>query len=195
MSGDPYVIPGTTVLQNKLGLRDQAGLDYHERALVVQRARQGVPTGRFDLPHLQAIHRHLFQDVYEWAGQLRTVEIAKGSSHFQARRYIPTGFADVHRRLAAARLLRRLPAPAFAAQAGRIMGDVNYVHPFREGNGRAQLQYLRQLAEQAGHPVDLRRLTAPGWLHASIEAQDGRHGAMAEAIQAALLGGGTGRVP
>jgi cell filamentation protein len=105
-----------------------------------------VPSGAFDLAHLRAIHRHLFQDIYEWAGELRTVEINKGGHQFQFRRYIETGMADVHRRLVQGSFLRDLSVPEFAQQAAVIVGDVNYVHPFREGNGRTHAQYLKQLA-------------------------------------------------
>lgn len=63
--------------------------------------------------------------------------------------------ADIHRRLEAATYLHGLSRENFAAQAGQIIGDVNYVHPFREGNGRTQLHYLKQLAAQAGHAIDL----------------------------------------
>jgi cell filamentation protein len=75
MSDDPYVYPGTTILRNKLGIRDAATLDALERRMVAQRMAEGIPTGDFDLAHLQAIHRHLFQDVYHWAGKIRTVEL------------------------------------------------------------------------------------------------------------------------
>ena len=113
---------------------------------MVQRTRRRVPSGAFDLAHLRAIHRHLFQDIYEWAGELRTVEINKGGHQFQFRRYIETGMADVHRRLVQGSFLRDLSVPEFAQQAAVIVGDVNYVHPFREGNGRTHAQYLKQLA-------------------------------------------------
>lgn len=138
--------PDYIVLKNKLDLRDAAQLDYVEREFVTQRTVQGIPSGDFDLTHLRAIHRHLFQDIYDWAGDVRTVEIAKGGSQFQFRRYIATGMADVHRRLVAADYLRRLAPTDFAARAGEIIGDVNYIHPFREGNGRTQMLYLEQLA-------------------------------------------------
>ena len=80
---DPYTYPGSTVLRNKLGLTHAAQLDRLERRLVTQRAAEGIPAGGFDLAHLRTIHRHLFQDVYDWAGELRTVEIAKGGHQFQ----------------------------------------------------------------------------------------------------------------
>jgi cell filamentation protein len=64
-AGDPYVYPGTSILRNRLGITDPVVLDKQERSLVVLRARRDIPCGSFDLPHLRAIHRHLFQDVYD----------------------------------------------------------------------------------------------------------------------------------
>ncbi|RYE61583.1 MAG: cell division protein, partial [Oxalobacteraceae bacterium] len=101
MSDDPYVYPGTRLLRNKFDIRDAAVLDLAERRYSTIRSIQKIPTGDFDLKHLRAIHRHLFQDVYDWAGEIRTVEISKGSSQFQFRQYIETGMADVHRRITA----------------------------------------------------------------------------------------------
>jgi len=111
VSGDPYVYPGTTVLQNKFDIRDADQLDKVERRFVTARLEQGPPTGGFNLDHLRAIHRHLFQDVYAWAGEIRTVEIAKGGNHFQHRRFIETGMADVHGRLVKADFLRGMNRP------------------------------------------------------------------------------------
>jgi cell filamentation protein len=164
---DPYLIPDTKVLRNRLGILDARSLDRIERRLVADRIAEGVPIGAFDLAHLRAIHHHLFQDVYDWAGELRTVEISKGGHQFQLRRYIQTGMQDVHRRLVQFKFLKRLGPDAFARQADVIIGDVNYIHPFREGNGRAQAQYLKQLAVQAGHDLDLRRLDQALWIEAS----------------------------
>ncbi len=183
MSADPYVYPGTPVLRNKLGIRDARRLDEMERLLVVQRAREGIPAGNFDLAHLRAIHRHLFQDIYGWAGEIRTVEIAKGGQQFQFGRYIETGMADIHGRLAARQFLKGLGLAHFAESAAQIIGDVNYVHPFREGNGRTQLFYLAELAEHAGHPMDLPRLDAEVWIDASRRAHISDYAALAEAIR------------
>jgi len=186
MSEDPYVYPGTVVLQNKLGIRDGAELDYVEREYVVQRLSHGVPQGEFDLSHLCRIHHHLFQDVYAWAGQIRTVEISKGRSQFQFRQYIATGMADIHRRLVRSDYLMNLPERTFAAEAAVIIGDVNYVHPFREGNGRTQLVYLSQLAARAGHRLTVGRLDRAAWTRASQDAHQGRYDTMADCIAEAL---------
>jgi cell filamentation protein len=144
--------------------------------------RQPIPSGSFNIAHLRAIHRHLFQDVYDWADELRTVEIAKGASQFQFRRYIETGMADVHRRIVAWNQLRGLDAETFAGRAG----EINYVHPFREGNGRTQALYLAKLAEQAGHPLSLRLIVRADWLAASIAAHRGDYGPFAASILSAL---------
>jgi cell filamentation protein len=183
---DPYVYSGTTTLRNRLEIRDPAELDVRERELVLQRITEGAPGGDFDLDHLRAIHRHLFQDIYQWAGEVRTLEIAKGGDQFQFRQYIETGMADVHRRLVAARFLAGLSREEFAQGSGEIMGDVNYVHPFREGNGRTQLQYLKQLAERGGHKIDLTRLPADLWIAASKAAQMRDYTYMASCIAQAM---------
>ncbi len=183
---DPYNYPGSAVLRNRLGIRDPDRLDAIERRLVAQRAAEGAPAGQFDLAHLRAIHRHLFQDIYDWAGELRTVEIAKGGEQFQFRQFIETGMADVHRRLVKVNFYRNLTADAFAAAAGVILGDVNYVHPFREGNGRTQLHYLEQLAGQAGHLLDLARLEPAAWIEASRQAHKGNYRPMSDEIRKVL---------
>ena len=184
---DPYVYPGTKTLRNRIGIKDQRKLDRAERRIVLDRIAEGVPRGSFDLAHLRSIHRHLFQDIYDWAGELRTVEIFKGGNQFQFRQYIQTGMADVHRRLTRARFLKRLPANDFAHEAGIIIGDINYIHPFREGNGRTQAEYLKQLAEQAGHPLDLRRIEPAAWIEASKASHAADHKLMAETIQRAIV--------
>lgn len=178
--------PDYTVLKNRLNTRDADELDYFEREFVMQRIAEGVPHGEFDLAHLKSIHRHLFQDIYQWAGDIRTVEISKDGHRFQFLRYIATGMADIHRRLVARDFLKDLDTASFAREAGAIIGDVNYVHPFREGNGRTQLLYLEQLAERAGHPLDLTRLDPKAWMTASREAHLANYGAMAKCIAVAI---------
>jgi cell filamentation protein len=185
-SDDPYVYPGTTTLRNRLGLTDPADLDRIERIYVTDRATRAMPRGSFDLSHLRAIHRHLFQDVYDWAGELRTVEISKGDQQFQFRKYILTGMADVHGRLAKSRFLKGLSSAQFAEHASVIVGDINYIHPFREGNGRTQLQYLKQLAVSAGHSLNLVHIPASRWIAASISSHSADYRPMAAAIAAAL---------
>jgi cell filamentation protein len=187
MSDTAYCYPPDyKVLKNKADIREQDALDRFERRMTFLRLQENIPSGDFDLPHLQAIHRHIFQDVYNWAGKLRTVEINKGSSQFQFRQYIETGMADVHRRIQSHNYLKNLSKHDFADLAGEIMGDVNYVHPFREGNGRTQMQYLKQLTEQAGHSIDLTKIDRDAWMLASKRAHQGDYQTMARCIGGAI---------
>ena len=147
-----------------------------------QRLEEGAPSGRFDLKHLRAIHRHLFQDVYDWAGKVRTVELAKGQTQFLPFGRLGMGMGDVHRRLVSGGFHRALDPGAFAAAAAVTIGDLNHVHPFREGNGRTQLEYLRQLAHRAGHALNLDRLRPAPWIAASRAAHLGEYDLMRDEI-------------
>jgi len=154
--------------------------------MVSQRIDEGIPSGAFDLDHLRAIHRHLFQDVYDWAGEIRVTELSKGGHQFMFRAYIERGMADVTRRIVAAQPYEDWSLPTFAAEAGHILGDVNYIHPFREGNGRTQLQFLKQLCHVAGRELNLRQIDRGEWLAASRAAHDADYDPMGRAIRVAL---------
>jgi cell filamentation protein len=77
-----YCYPGTSVLINRLDIRDHAALEAFEADITAERSSQEVPTGSMDYRHYLAIHRHLFQDVYDWAGEIRTVRVAKQGNAF-----------------------------------------------------------------------------------------------------------------
>ena len=85
VADDTYCYPGTTVLKNLLGLKEQAELDAFEAEITVQRASEPMPEGKLDAVHYKAIHRYLFQDVYIWAGKPRTVRISKGGNALLSR--------------------------------------------------------------------------------------------------------------
>ena len=183
-----YRYDGSKVLRNKLNIRAQAKLNQAERRLVRQRMEEGLPRGDFDQKHLQAIHRHLFQDVYRWAGQFRQVNIAKGPHWFLPHDRLTVGMRDIHKRLKARKFLKGLDRQAFAREAGQILGDINFLHPFREGNGRTQLQFLKLLGERAGHTVDLTRLDGKRWIEASIQANNAEYDLMSRCIHDAITG-------
>lgn len=176
-----YRYPDSKVLRNKFDITDRQELDRHERLFVATRIKEGVPEGNFDLKHLQDIHRHLFQDVYEWAGELRQTQIHK-THQFMPPNRIETAMSDVQKRLVAEDYLRGQSPQDFAQNAGPILGDVNFTHPFREGNGRTQMQYMRQLAEQAGHTFDERRIQRDPWIAASMAANEANFEPMCQQI-------------
>jgi cell filamentation protein len=186
LEADPYVDPATGLLRNLFAARTREHFDIHERRLVTQRIAEGPPGGQFDLGHLQAIHRHLFQDVFDWAGELRSVDMTRNGERFQFATRIGADMAAIHRDLAEKNLLAGLAPGDFAREAAFLVGDVNFVHPFREGNGRTQLLYLKQLAEAAGHPVSLVRIPAEPWIEASRASMAGDNEPFATLIASAL---------
>jgi len=165
---DPYCYPGTTVLKNRLGITDQPALDAFEAMITAQRADEPLPRGRLGYAHYRAIHRHLFQDVFDWAGKLRTVRIAKAGSMFCYPEYIDAGMSKLFEGLHADDHFRHLSADDFARRAAHFLAELNAIHPFREGNGRAQLTYLTLLAIRAGHRLDLTIMDAPAMLEAMV---------------------------
>jgi len=157
MSSDPYVYPGTTVLKNIPGIRNQEILDRFEADRVGQRSLELIErplSGLFDIEHLQGIHRYLFQDVYEWAGDFRTVDIAKGNSYFAHVPYIESTLKGLFGELSEERHLRGLNQERFASRLAQILGTLNAVHAFREGNGRAQREFVRVLAYKNSYWID-----------------------------------------
>jgi cell filamentation protein len=154
---DDYVYPGTTVLRNKAGIQDQTALDAFEADATAVRMLELLEQpleGRFDFAHLCAIHRHLFQDVYEWAGEIRTVDISRDTSRFANMALIERYLGGVLGRLPAENWLRGLQPESFVARLAHYMGEINATHPFREGNGRTQRVFCALLAEQAGYFID-----------------------------------------
>jgi cell filamentation protein len=170
---DPYCYPGTGVLKNRLGLRRQAELDAFEAEITAQRANEPLPTGRLSYAHYRAIHRHLFQDVYLWAGKPRTIRMAKGGNAFCYPEHIDREMRRLFAGLAARHYLHGLNADSFVAQAAHFLAELNAIHPFREGNGRTQLSFLTLLAQQAGHPLILERLKPRKFLAAIIKSFSG----------------------
>ncbi len=173
---DPYLIPGTEVLDNKLGIRDARELERAERLLTADRLVELTTepvTGNFDLAHLQRIHRGLFQDVYDWAGDLREINISKGGMRFAMTGQLESSAAELFGRLARDNHLRGLQRSDFARSAAEFLGDVNALHPFREGNGRTQREFFRELAAHAGFNLDWSRTDAGEVVRASIASMVG----------------------
>jgi cell filamentation protein len=157
MDDDPYLWPGTDCLRNLLGIRDREELHQAEHELV--RARRltldkAFLPGAYDTAHLRAFHRYLFQDVYDWAGQFRTGDISKDGQQFCPAGQLTDRLDRLFSRVAARGLFVGMEWEQFVGGFAMLYGDLNAVHPFREGNGRTQRAFLRQLAANAGWTVD-----------------------------------------
>ncbi len=179
---DPYCYPGTTVLRNLLDLRTQDDLDAFEHEAALTRSDEPLPIGDLDVRHYQAIHHHLFQDVYAWAGAFRTVRISKGGSMFCYPEHIPAEMARLFKGLRRTFLVPALDADTFAVRTAAFLATLNAIHPFREGNGRTQLTCLAYLAHEAGHPLDFGRVAADRLLKALIQSFSGDETALCAVI-------------
>ena len=154
---DVYCIPGTAVLKNKAGITNQNLLDEYEgdfTAIRLLELAQNPVEGDFDLAHLCRIHAHLFQDVYDWAGEVRTVDIIRGDSRFCNVRQIQSYSNTIFSALAAEKYLINLEPKVCASRLAHYLSEINAIHPFREGNGRVQRLFISQLAEHAGYSLD-----------------------------------------
>lgn len=183
---DPGCYPGTTVLINLAGLQDQDALDQFEIEQVGERSLQPLPDGGFDPKHYCALHRHLFGEVYSWAGEYRSVVTWKGTSRFAQPAFIPGQMKTAFARLRKPEVLPGSDAGAFIAEAAEFLGDVNHIHPFREGNGRTQLIFMRLLGQRAGHPFRSEAVEADEFLSAMIASYNGRMDALIDELERML---------
>jgi cell filamentation protein len=154
---DTYCIPGTAILRNKAGITDKNLLDAFEADFtairIIELSERSVE-GNFDLDHLCKIHQHIFQDVYDWAGKVRTVDIIRGESRFCNVRLIHPYAQKVFTSLKEENHLRGLNANDLSHRLAHYLSEINAIHPFREGNGRVQRLFIAQLADQAGFSLD-----------------------------------------
>ncbi|MET8154259.1 Fic/DOC family protein [Actinoplanes sp. NPDC049668] len=142
------------VLVNKLGITAAGALSQAEAdlslAAMLRLSVHPLP-GAYDLDHLQRFHRQIFGAVYPWAGRLRTVDIARTpQDRFCSWTFIESHSAGVFGDLAAEHLLAGLTRTAFVTRLAHYYGEINAIHPFREGNGRTQRAFLGQLATDRG---------------------------------------------
>lgn len=170
-----YCYPGSDVLINKLGLTDKAALEAAEIELSQLRVDQFEPD--FDdisLPALRAIHFYLFQDIYDWAGELRTVDISKGGARFTNVRRIEPESDKLFGQLAQEDYLTGLPREQFVARLAHYYCELNVIHPFRDGNGRAQRLMFEVISINAGFALRWLPIGGAEWLDANIAAYNGQ---------------------
>jgi cell filamentation protein len=145
------------LLHNLARIEDEKVLLAFESIKVTKRLEELLenPNKIKDSNSLLKIHHHLFQDVYEWAGQVRTVNISKdGKPFFEGERF-HIGFQYIDTLILDYRKIENSNKSALAKKLAEILDNVNYLHPFREGNGRTQREFLRLLALEKGLKLNL----------------------------------------
>jgi cell filamentation protein len=176
--GDKACYPGTDVLMNKFDIRnfEQARAAEYKFAFAREVELKVKPIeGKFDFEHLKAIHKHLFQDMYAWAGEIRDIDFAKKSKETgMISRFIPTVVMDLkiedfNKFMADNNQLKGLTKPEFVKAITEVQAKLNELHPFREGNGRSTRAFLTQLAKVAGYELDLTKIDKTRWNLASAQ--------------------------
>lgn len=185
-----FTYPNSDTLKNKAGITDYDQLEREvaESALArsIEIGAGHGPAPTFDQAHLQALHKHLFQDVFEWAGELRHQPFTfadgsqasmptmqkQGGVGFAAGSQIDRGLEKVMSDLQSRDFLRGLDRETFAHQAADSFALLNSVHPFREGNGRTQREFFTALGEQAGHPLEFGVISAERMTQVSVAAHE-----------------------
>lgn len=177
---EDYTYPGTHVLKNKADIHDLAALQRFERgatAVRIQELRENPVRGEYDLAHLQAIHKQVFRDVYEWAGEVRKVDIAKGPAGdrtlFTFKEDIPQKAQEIQSAIKEANYLRGMDKEQFSGKMAEVYAGVNEMHPFREGNGRTTREFIGQLAKDAGYQLDYSKVDKQTWNEAAKESARG----------------------
>jgi cell filamentation protein len=187
-----YTLPDGETVKNKLGATSHSELEAiavdFVKARQIEHALDPRIARTFDAAHLKAIHRQLFQDVYDWAGHTRDEQVRlpdgtvasepllyrPGSKPFAVGSQVSDGLDALAAKLKEADYLRGLPRGEFAARAASVLADVNQIHAFREGNGRTQRIFMQELAENAGHSFDFRVVSRERMVQASIAAHEDR---------------------
>jgi len=157
---DPYFDESIGDLRNLLGATSSEELRDKEAQVVFANETEleniNIPRSH-DADELLAIHKQLFKGVYDWAGKIRTVDIKKNADEaefFLIVSKLPTAFEFIFNELRERNYLDNLSREDFIEQLAYFYDQLNYIHPFREGNGRTQRIFWSRLAENAGYEIE-----------------------------------------
>lgn len=171
---DPYCYPNTSILINLLDLRAEQDLEAAEVELTSYRLETFQPDfEKLTFDALCQIHHHLFQDLYHWAGEVRTVDISKQDTHFCNVRFIVPSALKCFDLLKKNNYLCKLNQNEFVTGLADFFCEMNVVHPFREGNGRSLRLFCEVLALQAGYELSWKDISQDNWLQANIAGYQG----------------------
>jgi cell filamentation protein len=182
---NPYIDPDTGAFYNKLGIKDPDELHQVEYAVTDLRIAEllvkPIP-GKFDLEHLKAVHTHIFQDLYEWAGQVRTLDFSKRDpadpnwkSPFAPAASINDVADVITSELQHAGYLKGMKQAEFTAELAATYVKLNYMHPFNEGNGRSTQTFLTLLARDAGYELNYGNVSKDEWNQAAARSMPQTH--------------------
>jgi len=185
-----YCYTGTDVLKNKLGIRDDNALTIAEREITSIKLLMlyNMPTMEiFNFDTLCKIHKIIFEDIFEWAGLIRHGDfLSKGDSIFCRGQYIEENANIIMGNLQKEKNLCGLNKLEFIERMAYYMGEINALHPFREGNGRTSREFFRQLSLNANYILDFGKTEKEALLTADIEAFNGQYEKLIKILEKAI---------
>jgi cell filamentation protein len=152
-----YTDPASGILRNLQGITDPDVLLFVESGAVTKRLQELYenPIKIKGIDSLFEIHKHLFQDIYSWAGKKRNVEISKNGKQFFPTTHFDNAFKFIEQLIAEFKKIPKDNKRSLVEKLAEILDNINYLHPFREGNGRTQREFLRLLAREKGLTLNL----------------------------------------
>ncbi len=157
VANDPYFDPGTGVLRNLLNIKSQSELDQVEAEITSVEIStiliESPAITVFDLELLREIHKQVFSHIYDWAGAVRRIELAKDQTRFAHAQHIESSAIELLEQLKQEGNLKNLSNDNFIARIAHYYCELNIIHPFREGNGRVIRTYLSLLAFNSGRSI------------------------------------------
>ena len=181
--------PDTFVLINKLDIREADTLAEAETlATFINSSRLELEPlqGNFDFEHYKAVHKFLFDELYEWAGQIRNVNISKKGTRFCPHDEIEKRAKFIFERMWQRDLFRGLNKSEFVTEIVDFYCVTNELHPFREGNGRAQRSFLTQLIRNAGYDINFSDIDVDFLMIATIQSANGVTDLLQEIFEEAI---------
>lgn len=168
-AGSIYCYAETNVLKNRFDIHDSTMLRELEANLSAIRQNDLLEhpiVGRFSSTHLCRIHRYLFGDIYPFAGYFRREDIMKGTTRFLSSNQIQPKLKSLLKNLNQENNLAGLSFENFVDRATYYFAELNYIHPFREGNGRSTREFIRQLFLKNGYEVNWQSVSTERLLQA-----------------------------
>jgi len=165
-----YCYPGTDVLINKFNIHDAKHLQSIEKimtSLKIGELRTKPIKGQFNIDHLKEIHKYIFGDIYPFAGEFRDVSIIKGNVRFANPLYIEENAKRLFQELKNENDLVGLDKDELSQRLAYYFAEINILHVFREGNGRTQREFIREVALLSGYDIDWRKISRDEYMNAS----------------------------
>lgn len=167
---------GTVCLINKFDIKDSKQLSQVEADITFAKSAKLEQTpikGNFDIFHYKNIHRFLFEDLYEWAGQFRTINLSKKGTNFADYKNIEKYCEMCFSGLSRMNFLNNLAFDKFIDEIVELYCTLNLIHPFREGNGRTQRIFIAQLIRFNGYEINFSDIDTDYLMIATIQSAQG----------------------